>query len=113
MWLLGSDADEEAGAASIEKVTGLITDNGGEVARSEPWGRRTLSYPIEDSSEGSYFLAYFTLDSTAAPAVERVLEADQSVIRHILTRYDRPFPKDSEMGNPDEEPPRGRRRGPR
>ncbi len=113
MWLLGSDADQEAGSASIEKVTQLIADGGGEVARSEPWGRRTLAYPIEDSREGSYFLTYFTLDSDAVPGVERALEADQTVIRHLLTRYVRPFPKDSEMGNPDEEPQRSRRRGPR
>ena len=113
MWLLDSDADEEVGSASIEKVTQIITDGGGKVARSEPWGRRTLSYPIEDSKEGSYFLAYFTLDSDAAPGVERALEADQTVIRHLLTRHERPFPKASEMGNPDEEPQRSRRRGPR
>ena len=113
MWLLDSDADEEAGSASIEKVTQLIADGGGEIARSEPWGRRTLAYPIENNKEASYFLAYFTLDSDTVPGVERALEADQTVIRHLLTRHERPFPKDSEMGSPDEGPPRGRRRGPR
>jgi small subunit ribosomal protein S6 len=108
MWLLGADADKDAGDASVEKVTGLIKDGGGEVDNAALWGRRSLSYQIDKNKEGSYFLANFKLDSAATPTLERALDADQDVIRHILIRHDKPVPAVEELDEPEE---RGRDRG--
>jgi small subunit ribosomal protein S6 len=84
MWILGADADEAAGKASIETISALVTQLGGEMLGAEPWGRRTLSYPIKKSKEGSYFLAHFKLLQTQAPALERALNANQDIIRYLL-----------------------------
>ncbi|MBI4220715.1 MAG: 30S ribosomal protein S6 [Chloroflexi bacterium] len=88
MWILGADADEAAGKASIEAVSALVTQNGGEMIDAESWGRRTLSYPIKKSKEGTYFLAHFKLAQTAAPAFERSLNLNQDVIRYLLITQD-------------------------
>ncbi len=113
MWILGSDADEAAGAASMERVAGVVGDNGGKMVKSAPWGRRTLSYPIKKNKEGSYFLAYLEVDSERTPAIDRALVADQEIIRHLLTLHPDPVPVDGQTDNPDEEVGRGRRGGPR
>jgi len=102
MWLLGADADEDAGAASVEKVTALIKDGGGELENAALWGKRTLAYQVEKNKEGSYFLANFKLDSAATPTLERALDADQGVIRHILIRHNRPVPMVVEADEPEE-----------
>ena len=104
MWLLGADADEEAGAASVEKITGLIKDGGGDVDGAALWGRRTLAYQVEKNKEGSYFLANFKLDSAATPTLELALDADQNVIRHILIRHTKPVPAVEESDEPEERP---------
>ena len=108
MWLLGADADEDAGVASVEKVTALIKDGGGDVDNAALWGRRTLAYQVNKNKEGSYFLANFKLDSAATPTLERALDADQDVIRHILIRHNKPVPMVEESDEPEE---RGRDRG--
>ncbi len=86
MWILGGDPGEEAGAQSIDQLKTLVTERGGEVTEAEPWGRRTLSYPIRKFSEGAYFLAKFSVAADKAPEIDRTLIADQSVIRHLLIR---------------------------
>ncbi len=86
VWILGSDADEEQGTESVEKITSLVTDAGGEVSGTDVWGKRTLAYPIEKNTEGYYLQANFELDGVKVPEVERAIDADQSIIRHLLVR---------------------------
>lgn len=92
MWILGADADEDAGTASMERITALIKENGGEVISVEAWGRRTLAYEVSKNHEGSYFLAILKLDSSFTPVLERTVESDQAIIRHMLIRHDKPVP---------------------
>tara|TARA_Y100001936_G_scaffold58996_1_gene58194 strand:+ start:1721 stop:2089 length:369 start_codon:yes stop_codon:yes gene_type:complete len=86
VWILGGDAGEEQGTESLEKVTSLVTDAGGEVSSTDVWGKRTLAYPIQKNTEGFYLQANFELDGTKAPELERAIDADQSIIRHLLVR---------------------------
>lgn len=88
MWILGADADESAGEESLERVSGLIQGHGGEVLLAETWGRRTLAYPIRHNTEGSYFLAQFKLEPELAAALGKDMNADQSVIRHLVVRIE-------------------------
>ena len=96
MWILGAEADEAIGKASIESISSLVTQHSGEMIDAEPWGRRTLSYPIKKNKEASYFLAHFKLPQTETPAFERALNADQSIIRYLLVIPDEPRPKKAE-----------------
>jgi small subunit ribosomal protein S6 len=92
MWLLGAEADADAGAASVDKVTAWIKDGGGKVSSAALWGRRTLSYEVANNREGTYFLANFSLDSAATQTLEQAITADQEIIRHVLIRHDKPVP---------------------
>ena len=92
MWILGAEADDAAGTASIETVSGLVTQLGGQMIDAEPWGRRTFSFPIKKNKEGSYFLAHFTIPQSQAPAFERALNANQDIIRYLLAIPDERTP---------------------
>ncbi len=113
MWLLGGEADEEKSASSVATIEKLVTDGGGQMTSTEPWGRRTLSHPIDKNREASYFLAIFKLDSAATPALERALDADQTVLRHMLLRHDGPVPSSSDAERQTDDSRRGRRGGSR
>ena len=91
VWILGSDASEEQGAESVEKISSLVADVGGELSGTDIWGKRTLAYPIQKNNEGYYLQANFELDGTKAQELERAIGADQSIIRHLLVR-DEPKP---------------------
>ncbi|MDA1297030.1 MAG: 30S ribosomal protein S6 [Chloroflexi bacterium] len=89
MWILPGESSEEDGKKSVEVISALVTEKGGKVKSSGLWGRRTLSYPIKKSSEGAYYLARFSVDATAAPDLNRAMEADQGVLRHLLVKEER------------------------
>jgi small subunit ribosomal protein S6 len=89
MWILPGESSEEDGTASVEKVSTLITDRGGEVKSAGLWGRRTLSYPIKKNSEGAYYLTRFSVDASATVEINRALESDQGVLRHLLIKEER------------------------
>ena len=52
VWILGSDAGEDQGTESVEKITSLVSSAGGEVSGTDVWGKRTLAYPILKNTEG-------------------------------------------------------------
>jgi|TARA_B110000240_G_scaffold177196_1_gene205637 small subunit ribosomal protein S6 len=86
VWILGSEADEEQGTESVEKITSLVVGVGGEVSGTDIWGKRTLAYPILKNTEGYYLQANFEIDGAKAPELDRAIGADQSIIRHLLVR---------------------------
>ncbi len=90
VWILGGDVDEEHGTESIEKITSLVIDAGGEVTGTDIWGKRALAYPIKKNSEGYYLQANFEIDGRQAQDFERAIYADQSIIRHLLVRDENP-----------------------
>ena len=86
VWILGNDAGEEQGAESVDKITSLVIDAGGEISGTDIWGKRTLAYPIQKNNEGYYLQANFELDGVRVQELERAIDADQSIIRHLLVR---------------------------
>ncbi len=86
VWILGSEADDEQGTESVEKITSLVAGVGGEVSGTDIWGKRTLAYPILKNTEGYYLQANFEIDGAKAPELDRAIGADQSIIRHLLVR---------------------------
>lgn len=86
MWILPGTSSEEDGEKSVETVSTLIKDNGGEVKSAELWGRRTLSYPIKKNGEGAYYLAKFSIEPGATTEINRSMEANQGVLRHLLVK---------------------------
>ena len=86
VWILSGDAGEEQGTESTEKITSMVNDAGGVVSSIDVWGKRTLAYPIQKNTEGYYLQANFEIDGAKAPEIEREIDADQSIIRHLLVR---------------------------
>ncbi|GEM_PF-3060168 len=86
MWVLGAQATDADGAASIERLKALVTARSGQVQKAEFWGKRTLSFPILHNREGSYYVARFSIEGIRAPEIDAAFLADQAVIRHMLVR---------------------------
>jgi small subunit ribosomal protein S6 len=88
MYILRPELDEEAVGASIAKISAMVTSNGGEVAKAEPWGRRRLAYPIKQCRDGQYVLMQYKLDPKASTELERTLHISEEVIRYLVIRLD-------------------------
>ncbi len=88
MVIVRPELDEEGLQAALARVADLITTNGGEVTKTEPWGRRRLAYPIKQVREGQYVLMQFKLEPAATAAVERTLRINEDVLRFLVVRLD-------------------------
>ncbi|MBI4214263.1 MAG: 30S ribosomal protein S6 [Chloroflexi bacterium] len=88
MLILPSELEESATQDTIDRVRGFISAHGGEVEAFEVWGRRRLSYPIRHHRDGIFHLARFTLGPDEAPELDRTLQRNEQVLRHLMVRVD-------------------------
>ena len=47
LYIVTPELEDEAIKAVIEKFSGIIAANGGEVEQVDEWGRKKLAYPID------------------------------------------------------------------
>ena len=78
-----------------EDLTAIVKDNGGEVAKTEFWGPRTLAYRIKKNRKGHY--VFFNLDapSEAVQEYERNMRLNEDVLRYMTVRVDELDPNPS------------------
>jgi small subunit ribosomal protein S6 len=81
-------SDEEFKAAQ-RKFTTLVTDNGGSIVAENPWGLKSLAYPIQKKTTGLYWVVEFTASSDFNEKLKIQLLRDESVLRHMETRLDK------------------------
>ena len=90
MLVLRPDAPEDRIQALLEKTTRHVTDAGGQIVKTAPWGRRRLAYQIDRYREGSYHILHFDAPPEAIVGLERTLLITEEVLRHLVVRVDRP-----------------------
>lgn len=76
-------SQDEANKANESAVT-VITDNGGELIKTDAWGKRQLAYPINKQTEGHYYINYFKIDSEKIKDIQRMYNINESVLRFIV-----------------------------
>ena len=105
MLVLRPDTPDEQVQALLDRATRSIAAAGGQIVKVSPWGRRRLAYAIGQYREGSYFLVLFDAPATAVLELERGLNITEEVMRHLVTRVERPTSRrpQSEQGELDDE----------
>lgn len=90
MLIVRPDVPDDRSQAVIDKVTRQITAAGGQIVKVAPWGRRRLAYPIDRFREGSYHIILFAAPADALTELEHGLHITEEVLRHLVTRDERP-----------------------
>ncbi len=91
MLVLRPDLADDKVQASLERMARAIAAGGGQIVKQAPWGRRRLAYPIDHHREGSYYVILFEAPATAIVELERGLLISEEVLRHLVTRVERPL----------------------
>jgi small subunit ribosomal protein S6 len=101
--IITPDVEPDAVTSIAETVTNIISEAGGEVHRTGQladgsgkiverpegdWQKRKLAYPINKQPEGYYLFVQARVNPDALPALERNLQLNESVIRHLVVRLD-------------------------
>ncbi|MHA4847356.1 30S ribosomal protein S6 [Flavitalea antarctica] len=75
--------------ASQKKFTTFIKDNGGEVTHENPWGLKSLAYPIAKKTTGLYWVMEYSAPTDFNEKLKIQLLRDDNVMRHMFTVLDK------------------------
>lgn len=81
-------SDEEFKAAQ-KKFTSFIQENGGEIVNENPWGLRSLAYPIQKKTTGLYFIVEYKAPTDLNGKLEIQINRDEQIMRFMLTKLDK------------------------
>jgi small subunit ribosomal protein S6 len=81
MLILPADAEEPAVAGAVDRIAKVLGEGGGQVVKTDRWGRRRFAHEIEKRTEGYYVVVQCTGDPAAIRELDRVLHLADEVIR--------------------------------
>ena len=90
MLVIRPDVADDRSQGLVDRTTRQIVAAGGQIIKVAPWGRRRLAYPIDRHREGSYQIILFESPAEAIIELEHTLLITEEVLRHLVTRVERP-----------------------
>ncbi|HNX94615.1 MAG TPA: 30S ribosomal protein S6 [Holophaga sp.] len=72
----------------VRAAEGIIAEQGGELLKTDKWGRKKLAYEIQKFSEGYYTLFELNAGPTLIAELERRFRNNDSVIKYLSVRLD-------------------------
>ena len=83
VFLVHPDQSEQV-PAMVEKYHGMVTESGGSVHRSEDWGRRQLSHPINKIHKAHYALLNVECDFAVIEEIKSAFKFNDAVLRNLV-----------------------------
>ena len=85
-------ARQDISAAQVEALTealaGIVAGQGGQVAKREYWGLRSLAYRIKKNRKGHYVLFNLDAPPAAVNELERNMRINEDVLRYLSVRVE-------------------------
>ena len=75
-------------SVEVKAVEELIAKLGGEVTKTDVWGKRRLAYEIDKLTEGIYAVVTMQAEPATAKELDRQLNLNEAVLRTKLMRPD-------------------------
>ncbi len=100
MYIIDTALEEQARADLINRFSGLVEANGGQVDRIDEWGKRRLAYAIDYKTEGYYVLMYIAAPADLPRELERNFQISDSVLRYMVIRFEGALPPKREPLKP-------------
>ena len=88
LFILDSNRYGRDAAGVSGQIAEMVAKYDGEVLVSRLWEERRLAYPISGQRKGTYWLAYFKLDSGQVPKIERECQLSESILRALILKVD-------------------------
>ena len=82
-------AEMEEHGEEVSKIEEVVRNLGGNVAKTDVWGRRPLAYPIQKKSTGFYALLEFNAEPQVIEKLEVAYRRDERVLRFITVKNEK------------------------
>lgn len=88
VFLARQDVSQQQVDALVEQYSGLISEMGGTVAKTEYWGMKSLAFRIKKNRKAHYTLMNIDAPSDAVAEMERQMGINEDVLRFMTIRVD-------------------------
>src|SRR5918998_2380841 len=88
VYVVSPDATDDQVADLHNQVDAIVQRMGGQLEKTENWGRRKLAYEIGRHKEGTYVLEVINGGGELMKEIDRRLKVSDLVIRHLVVRID-------------------------
>jgi small subunit ribosomal protein S6 len=89
VYILPPDSTEQQITETHEQVASVVSRMGGQIEKTDNWGRRKLAYEIGPHKEGVYVLEVINTESgELVKELDRRLKVMDQVVRHLVVRVD-------------------------
>ena len=88
VYIVSPDATEDQVSDLHTQVDGIVQRLGGQIEKTDNWGRRRLAYEIGRHKEGTYVLEVINGSGDLMKEIDRRLKLFDLVIRHLVVRVD-------------------------
>ncbi len=88
VYVMNPSAGEEAVNGLHTQVEEIITTRGGQIDKTDNWGRRRLAYEIDRHKEGTYVLELFSGTGEIVGELDRRLKVADNILRYLIVRVD-------------------------
>ena len=75
--------------AAQKKYASFLKENGGEVVHENPWGLKSLAYPIAKKTTALYWVMEYKAPSNLNEQLKIQMLRDDNVLRHLFTALDK------------------------
>ena len=89
VFIVRQDASTQQVEGMTDHFSGIVRDQGGEVAKTEHWGLKTMAYRIKKNRKGHYVMMNLDAAPSAVAELERNLRLNEDVLRYMTIRVDK------------------------
>ncbi len=91
MFLLDNTRATEDFDGTAALVDQILEKHGANIVQKEKWDERRLAYEIKGHRRATYYLVYFQAPTTALEEIDRDVNLNEAVIRHLAIALDEPI----------------------
>jgi len=84
--IIDSNLDDTAVEETIQRIKDVIVKQGGEIIKSENWGRRKLAYELNKHQKGNYVYLLFKTPSATITELENLSKVLDPIIKFMVVK---------------------------
>lgn len=84
--IIDPNIDDKAVEDTVGKIKDVIIKQGGEILKTENWGRRKLAYELNKHQKGNYIFLLFKAPSATVLELEKLCKVIDPVIKFMVVK---------------------------
>lgn len=105
--ILDPNLDDSTVEETVGRIRDSITKQGGEILRTENWGRRKLAYELNKHQKGNYILLLFKSPPATISEIERLCKVLDPVIKFMVVKLTKKKQIEAALAGPSHQAPKG------